>query len=123
MKNTLFFLLILSFTPVMAAETQVFRIEVGQDYERYSPTDLKRRVWELERAVAQLQAQVFHLTMNNMPPMPQANPYTCRISVFGKTYDETRSTKTAALVAVVKKCSEATHAVHCHEEEVKCSNE
>ena len=115
------FSLTVASSPVYATN-EVFRIEVGKSYESYSTSDLKRRVWELERAVSQLQAQVFHLAMNNQP-LVAANQWTCRITSFMKSYDDTKSTKTAALVSVIKKCSEGTNAIHCKEEDVKCSNE
>ena len=41
------------------------RIEIGTDYKKYSNDELRRRVYDLERAVGQLQDQVFQLAMRN----------------------------------------------------------
>lgn len=99
----------------------VFRIEVGRDYNHYSNDELRRRVWELERAVSQLQSRVFQLEVNES--RPQKNPWTCTIQSFGKTHVSNADTKASALAKVLKKCSDATNAVHCHESDVKCDNE
>ncbi|MDZ4084241.1 MAG: hypothetical protein U1E10_14965, partial [Bdellovibrionales bacterium] len=70
---------------------EVFRIEVGRDYNSYSQRDLQRRVWELERAVAQLQSRVFELELSRVTkPVPTATPATvdtwiCKVTAMGVT--------------------------------------
>lgn len=109
-----------------ATPREVFKIEIGQDYEKYSTTELRRRVWELERAVYQLQEQVFQLAMENNKRPKYAHGYghkktwTCTIQSFGKTYSSTNDSKGAAKAEVLKDCSSATNAMHCDREEVKC---
>ncbi len=98
------------------------RIEVGKDYDGYSNEELRRRVWQLEKAVTQLQDQVFQLAIRNNDSR-SSGPWTCSIQSFGKTLVATGSTKTAATAEALKRCSDATNAVHCHESDVKCGNE
>lgn len=106
------------------------RIEVGRSYEKYSNEELRRRVWQLERAVEQLQRQVFELAVRPgsppsntvMPPVTGAM-WTCQMQSFGKTHVSSGVTKASALAQVLKKCSDATNAIHCKESDVKCDNE
>lgn len=105
------------------------RIEVGRSYEKYSNEELRRRVWQLERAVEQLQRQVFELAVRPgapshtvMPPVTAAL-WTCQMQSFGKTHVASGTTKASALAQVLKKCSDATNAIHCKESEVNCANE
>jgi hypothetical protein len=100
-------------------------IEIGANYESYSNEELRRRVWQLEKAVAQLQDQVFQLAMRNgtTTPTPTNNNWTCQMQSFGKTHVASGNTRSSALAQVLKKCSDATNAVHCHESDVKCDNE
>src|SRR5437899_1879852 len=96
------------------------KIEIGKSYQGYSNEELRRRVWDLERAVAQLQSQVFQLayrdgsgTIGSAPPM--GGNWSCHMESFGKTHVAAGNTKASALAQVLKKCSDATNAVHCHE--------
>lgn len=123
LKLALYSAVFLSVLIPTANAQEIFRIDVGKSYESYSESDLKRRVWELERAVAQLQSQVFQLAVNGVATQPQAREWTCQISAFGKHFDETRPTKAAATAAVIKKCAAATHVMHCSDDQVKCGNE
>jgi len=104
----------------------VFKIEIGSDYDRYSERELRRRVWELERAVAQLQDQVFQLAMDKKKYRPKYKSYrkkwTCHMKSFGKTFSATKSTRGEALAKVLKECSKHTSAVHCDEDGVSCSD-
>ena len=115
-----------------AQADEPYRIEVGTNYSKYSNEELRRRVWQLERAVAQLQNQVFELAIrnggnggNNMVPAPvhSGGSWTCQIQSFGKTHVAGGNTKASALAQVLKKCSDATNAIHCKEGDVKCDNE
>jgi hypothetical protein len=108
--------------PFQVHAVEPIRIEFGQNYDGYTNDELRRRVWTLERAVAQLQAQVFQLAMNNSGPSPVNGLWTCEMQSFGKTHTATAPTRISALSKVLKKCSEATNAVHCHESDVTCDN-
>ena len=101
------------------------RIEVGKDYDGYSNEELRRRVWQLERAVSQLQDQVFQLAVRNGDSRASAPAaqWTCTIQSFGKTLVATANTKSAALADALKRCSDATNAIHCRESDVKCGND
>lgn len=105
--------------PTVLYADAVFRIEVGDNYDRYSDHDLRRRVWELERAVLQLQQKVFELQTN---PVPDSKKWTCYIQVFNQTFSSTEATETAAKVAVMQTCSKKFTALHCQERIVKCGN-
>lgn len=89
-----------------AAADEVFRIEVGSDYKRYSNSDLQRRVWELERAVRQLQHRVFELETVKTPPVG-VESWVCTITAVGNTYTATGGSKAVAKSKVVEACKAA----------------
>lgn len=122
MKVILFSLLTV-ITTIPSHALEPVRIEPGASYRGYSNDDLRRRVWQLERAVAQLQAQVFQLAVSGTPSAAAPNPWTCQIQSFGSTHVASGSTRASALALTLKKCSDATNAVHCKESEVKCDNQ
>lgn len=123
MKKILFaaFALTALFTFQPAHAEDVIRIEFGSSYDRYTNDELRRRVWQLERAVAQLQSRVFQLEVQG--PKVEMKTWTCILQSFGVTHTASASTRTAALAMVLKKCSDATNAIHCRESEAKCSND
>ncbi|HPI40155.1 MAG TPA: hypothetical protein PLJ21_05080 [Pseudobdellovibrionaceae bacterium] len=108
MKNIFYAVCILFFSFSSSAEP-IFKIEVGDDYSNYSASDLKKRVWELERAVSQLQQRIFQLefakaTPPTQPVAPPADVWVCRISKFGKSYTGTGSSKAVAKLKVTEAC-------------------
>lgn len=117
-----FILLATLFTAFHAQAIDPIRIEIGKNYEGYSNAELKRRVWQLERAVNQLQEQVFQLAMRDSSNRGSGN-WTCSLQSFGKTHVAGGNTKASALAQVLKKCSDASNAIHCKEEDAKCDNE
>jgi hypothetical protein len=96
---------------------EIFRIEVGRDYNRYSQRDLQRRVWELERAVSQLQARVFELELSRLKaPSPTPAPletWLCKISAMGVTYTGTGATRAIAEHKVMETCKEKADDFFC----------
>lgn len=101
--------------------TQPIKIEIGKSYEGYSNDELRKRVWQLEKAVAQLQDQVFQLAIkDNSQPTSE---WTCQIQSFGKTHVASGKTESKARSMVVKKCSEASNAIHCDAKDAECGNE
>jgi hypothetical protein len=124
MKNALlFFCLSLILGASSATAIEPIRIEIGKSYQGYSNEELRRRVWQLERAVSQLQDQVFQIALRNGSGSGGGGPWTCQIQSFGKTHVSSGSTRAAALAQVLKKCSDATNAVHCSESNANCDNE
>ncbi len=118
------YLLLILFPAVFSTEAyalEPIRIEVGKNYSGYSNDELRRRVWQLERAVAQLQDQVFQLALKNEGHSNDL--WTCTIQSFGKTHVAAGNSKASALAQALKKCSDATDAIHCKESDVKCGNE
>lgn len=101
------------------------RIEIGKNYDGYSNEELRRRVWQLERAVTQLQDQVFQLAIRGGEgsKVTPAATWTCFTQSFGKTFTASAATKANSLAQVLKKCGDATNAIHCKESEVKCDKE
>ncbi len=101
-----------------SASDNVFRIEIGKDFKSYTNQDLQRRVWELERAVNQLQIRVFQLEAK---PIDAPQTWSCTISAMGVPFVGTGSTKAVANSAVLDKCkAEAKDTFFCTNP--KCEN-
>ncbi len=109
----------------LVSAEEVFRIEVGSDYNRYSQRDLQRRVWELERAVAQLQSRVFALELSRATsPVPTATPpaletWICKVTAMGVTYTGTGASKAVAEHKAMETCKEKADDFFC--KEAKCA--
>lgn len=87
---------------------------------RRADDELRRRVWELERAVQHLQHRVATLEATPAAPIVVAErPWTCRVSAFGRTFIKTMPTRGQAEAHVMQACSNDSAAMHC--EEVSCS--
>jgi hypothetical protein len=125
MVFALMFMAILTLVPsVQVFAEEVFRIEVGRDYNSYSQRDLQRRVWELERAVAQLQSRVFELELSRATrPAPTATPavdtWICKVTAMGVTYTGTGGSKAVAEHKAIETCKEKADDFFC--KEAKCS--
>ena len=119
------FTLLSTFGSQRAQALEPIRIEIGKNYEGYSNDELRRRVWQLERAVAQLQDQVFQLAVRDGggKAAKPVDTWTCHIESFGKTHIASGNTKASALAQVLKKCGDATNAMHCSESNAKCDNQ
>ncbi len=125
MKNAFSVLLVLlsflmSFSLTFSsAEAQVIRIEVG-DKHGSSKDELERRVWDLERAVRQLQNRIYDLEADKSRPVARRS--TCSLESFGKVFNATEDTEMLAKSVVMKKCADATNAMHCDKSKVECGN-
>ena len=117
---TLVFLFI---TSIALKADEPIRIEIGKNYSGYSNEELRRRVWQLERAVAQLQDQVFQLAVRNETQIRNGGQWTCSIQSFGKTHVSSGISRASALAQTLKKCGDATNPIHCKESDINCSNE
>ena len=103
MRSTIFILTMLLFKSMASAE-EVVRIEVGKNYEKYSDSDLRRRLWELERAVYQLQTRIFEL---ESPKNRQGNDsWVCTISTIGNKFIGTGATKAVAIAKAMESCKD-----------------
>ena len=91
--------------------SQVFKIEIGDNYEGHSNKELRRRIWKLEKAVWQLQEKVFHLQANSN--RPSRKTWVCTISNFGDNYTATGETKAVAKAKAIKACSKAGGGMFC----------
>ena len=91
---------------------RVIRIEVGKDYKNYSNSDLRRRVWQLEQAVEQLQRRVFELELKEdtvtVRPIDKEeenkDKWFCKITAMGKDYAATGPTKPKAKMNAIEAC-------------------
>ncbi len=98
---TLCFLAIFS---VEASAEEVFRIEVGKRASS-SSSELQHRVWELERAVSQLQQKVFSLENKN--PTSPSDTWLCTVKAMGNTYTGTGGSKAVAKSKAIDSCKAA----------------
>ena len=73
-----------------------------------------------EKAVAQLQDQMFQLAIKSSS---ESGEWACQIQSFGKTSVAAGRTRASALAQVLKKCSDTSNAIHRNESDVKCDNE
>ncbi len=94
-----------------ADRDRVLRIEIGKDYKNYSNSDLRRRVWQLEQAVDQLQRRVFELELKDEfeKPKPEVikkeeDKWFCKITAMGKDYAATGPTKPKAKMNAIEAC-------------------
>jgi hypothetical protein len=99
--------LILSFN---ANCDEIFRIQVGKDYQRYSQSDLQKRVWELERAVWQLQQRVFELEGK---PQTAPDTWVCSLTAMGETFTGTGPTKALASAKAIASCKTGKDTFFC----------
>ncbi len=90
-----------------------------QAREPSSTQELRRRVWQLERTVLDLQDQVDRLTERGRP-LPAS--WTCHMQSFGKTFVSDGPTRASAMAEILKKCSDDVSATHCQERDVKCDD-
>jgi len=87
---------------IHASADEVFRIQIGNEHQRYSNSDLQRRVWELERAVYQLQQRVFQLEVEK--PMKPIDSWVCTIQTMGNNYTGTGPSKAIAAAKAIENC-------------------
>jgi hypothetical protein len=104
MKKALTAAAIILLVSTGAVTDDVFRIEVGRDYHKYSNSDMQRRVWELERAVWQLQQKIYQIEANKQPT---ADTWICTINAFGNTYTGTGASRPVAQSKAVDACKNA----------------
>lgn len=87
----------------------LIKIDMGKDYNKYSQSELQRRVWELERAVSQLQQRVVDLEKNARYDRYDRNDrrpvnWLCKVTAFGKTYTGVSTTKAVAYENALNNC-------------------
>ncbi len=108
---------VFSISSVFASDITI--VMPGKDYGKYSNDELRMRIWNLEKAVMQLQQKVFAIELAQSGSAGSGH-WTCMTKSFGKTFTSTAPTKMKAMADVVADCSKATNAVHCDEDEVTC---
>ncbi len=109
-----FFAITLSFFIFAAAlnAEEIFRIHVGKNQEssresskENSNSDLQRRVWELERAMFQLQQKVYHLDETKNEAKPDS--WVCTFEAMGELYTGTGGSKAVATSKALEACKNA----------------
>jgi hypothetical protein len=98
----LFSIGILGLFSSQARAEEIFKIEVGSNYQQYSHADLQKRVWDLERAVWQLQQRVFQL--ETAKPTTVSDSWICTVTAMNETYTGTGGSKAVATADVIKNC-------------------
>lgn len=112
-------LAILTFSAMARADEPVVRIRFGSNYRDYSMEETQRRVWELERAVAELQQRIFHLERQPPVVVQPEKPWTCLLSNNMKgTFTSTKATRGEATAHVLKQCEDP---FWCKAQDVSCS--
>ena len=91
-------------------------ISIGNNNPNQS--QLVQRVLLLERAVRDLQIQVYNLSVNDLP---SAQLFECSLSAFGKTYFGQGSTENIARSNTRKECLKNHNDMFCEDEDMKCS--
>jgi len=84
----------------------IFKIEVKKDFNNYSDADLKKRVWELERAVLQLQQKVFEMEMGHTEST--AATWICKTNAMGESFSAYGGPRAVAENLVMEKCKAAS---------------
>lgn len=102
----MFLLLLLALSnPVFSADS-VKRIEAGKDFKEYSNADLQKRVWDLEKAVEQLQEKVFELEAKPSKVV-EGKKWFCKSRVMGFSYTASGNTRDEAAKATLEVCQKA----------------
>ncbi len=93
-----------------SAET-VYRIEVGSESKKYSDSEMRRRIWELERAVSQLQRRVFELEVSERTEVEKSgnDEWLCTVSARGTDHTGTGGSKAVATDRAMKECKRANN--------------
>ena len=99
---------VLSLSASYVIADDVFRIQVPKEFKGKgsSNADLQRRVWELERAVAQLQMKVFQLQVEGTAAA-QKEDWLCTVSARGTDYTGTGRSKAVASSRATESCRKA----------------
>jgi hypothetical protein len=79
-----------------------------------SKRDLERRIWQLERAVQELQNKVYQLETQPPPPAAEPKNWLCKASAFGQSFSAFGATKVEAGEKVTSECQAKGNAeMHC----------
>lgn len=130
MKKVVCVLALLSVSSVAFADSlnvkigggDVLRISAGPQYsDKATIRDLEERIYRLERAVAQMQNEVFRLS--DMP-RAQASKVSCYLeTTFDGTITGSGSTKTEAKGKILKECHDkGTNSIFCKDRDIKCDD-
>lgn len=116
MKSIILWLTLLHVGSTLAGE--VFRIEIGKDYQKYSNRELRERIWRLEKAVSQLQEKVFKLESQGHTG---ADSWICTINSLAGNFSATGGSKAVAKAKVQEKCNKKEPgSIFCRDDKTKC---
>lgn len=100
----------------------IFRIQAGaQPSQTASNRELEQRIWMLERAVNQLQNQVFRLSDQGPREAPKTSSCYLKTSLKG-TFTGSGASKTEAKGKALKACTDAGGGIFCDETELRCDD-
>lgn len=130
-----FFLLLIAFPalfsfPLQLLASETTAIAPGKDYKKYSHEELQKRVWQLEKAVQELQeiskkqAEQTTAIIETAKAKEKAasTQWTCYIRTTS-FFVSTDPTKELATKNALEKCRTNGPAMHCKESYVKCEEE
>ncbi|MEZ4818532.1 MAG: hypothetical protein R3A45_01070 [Bdellovibrionota bacterium] len=100
------------------ARRSIVTIEIGQDYNKYSKGELRRRVWELERAVQQLQEEVFQIKVSQQEPAQPS--WVCSVKAMGETYTGMGPTQAVAKSETLQACKDGNNGSSFHCGSITC---
>lgn len=114
----------LAFNPIninVGVPRDIFRIDVAPQHAPHTTiTNLRDRVWHLERAVAQLQDTVYKLKENAKNKQP-AKQHACYLKTnFYGTFTAKGASKMAAKAEIMKQCDKKGGGIFCEANDVKC---
>ncbi|MGE0631914.1 MAG: hypothetical protein AB7O96_05875 [Pseudobdellovibrionaceae bacterium] len=114
-------LLLVLFFSVSTQAADPIKIEPGADPEKYTVEELKKRVWQLEQAVQQMQSQ--NAAIIAAAPKPEdPTKWKCTLKVSGHSLDGAGPTRYGAVKDVLRKCREVTKPILCRDVAAVCDD-
>jgi hypothetical protein len=98
------------FLTLLAAHSyarEIYTVTVDVDNQDNSVTALKQRVYQLERAVRQLQETVFALQLRAPEERELREAWVCKISAMGESFSASAASRAVAEDRVLEKCKKS----------------
>lgn len=95
-------------------------IRPGVDPSNYNTTQMKQRIWTLERAVAQLQKRIEKLEQDRDNQRTSSSNWICTYEAMSDVFTGLGGSKSVAKHNASSACQKSPHNFHC--KFVKCEN-
>lgn len=102
----------------------VYQVHVGNENpygKQPQQQDLTKRIYELERAVSQLQNALFQLSTRPAAAPVNKPLISCSLNAFGQRYSGTGETANLARQRAADACAAQNNAMFCKPEKANCS--